>query len=425
MASIRKRSWTTSKGEKRTGWTVDFLDAQGMRQRRQFDTRREADDFRVSAEGQLRTGTFRPEAAKFSVQNVADLFLSDCERRMQRKERMTRTNYVWYVGIVRNYICPDAAHLSETKKYRKRKLFAHGLGGIKLAQLTARAVSDFRDHLRDEGLSVTSTRKILGLLKLILNYAIARDLLAINVAQKVKVIGRRDEGPKKVIPPTKEAMKRLIAVASPDFRVKLIFAAMTGLRAGEFHALRWRHLDLGLGEVTVETRVDRFREEDVTKTAAGMRTVPLGRDVVGELKAWKLRAKRTGPDDIVFPNKRGWYENHDNMIKRDFDPLFAHLAELHRKNPNDHSIPPFRFNWHALRHFAISCWIDAGLKPKTIQTFAGHATLAITMDRYGHLFKSDAHKEAMDDIAAEFVLTGSERPKTPANLRIQAKELMP
>jgi integrase len=424
MASTRKRTWTTSKGEKRTGWTVDFLDAQGMRQRRQFDSRREADDFRVSTEGQLRAGTFRPESTKILVRELADLFLADCERRMKRKERMTRTNYVWYVGIVRNYICPDAEHLSGTRKFRKRKLFAHGLGQIKLAYLTARAVSDFRDHLRDEGLSVTSTRKILGLLKLILNYGIARDLLAINVAHKVKVIGRRDEGPKKIVPPTKEAMKRLIAVAAPDFRVKLIFAAMTGVRAGEFHALRWRHLDLERGEVTVETRVDRFREEDVTKTEAGMRTVPLGKDVVTELKAWKLRAKRTGPADIVFPNKRGWYENHDNMIKRDFDQLFLRLGELHRGNPDAHSIPPVRFNWHALRHFAISCWIDAGLKPKTIQTFAGHATLAITMDRYGHLFKSDEHKEAMDSIASEFA-SGCERPKTPLNQPKHAKELMP
>ena len=87
------------------------------------------------------------------------------------------------------------------------------------------------------------------------------------------------------------------------------------------------------------------------------------------------------------------------MIKWDFDPLFARLAELHKENPDGHTIPPKRFNWHALRHFAISCWIDAGLKPKTIQTFAGHATLAMTMDRYGHLFKSEEHREARGVIA--------------------------
>jgi integrase len=113
------------------------------------------------------------------------------------------------------------------------------------------------------------------------------------------------------------------------------------------------------------------------------------------------------------------------MIKRDFDPLFERLAELHEENPDAHTIPPTRFNWHALRHFAISCWIDAGLKPKTIQTFAGHATLAITMDRYGHLFKSEEHKEAMDEIAREFAGNGPTPPKAQLNRLKSPQELIP
>ena len=36
-----------------------------------------------------------------------------------------------------------------------------------------------------------------------------------------------------------------------------------------------------------------------------------------------------------------------------------------------------------------------------MQTFAGHSSLQVTMDRYGHLFKSDHHKKAMDAIAAD------------------------
>jgi integrase len=35
-----------------------------------------------------------------------------------------------------------------------------------------------------------------------------------------------------------------------------------------------------------------------------------------------------------------------------------------------------------------------------VQTFIGHASLAMTMDLYGHLFKSDDPQQAMDDIAA-------------------------
>jgi integrase len=40
---------------------------------------------------------------------------------------------------------------------------------------------------------------------------------------------------------------------------------------------------------------------------------------------------------------------------------------------------------HAARHVRASLWIDAGLNIKTVSTFMGHATIAITLDLYGHL----------------------------------------
>lgn len=107
-----------------------------------------------------------------------------------------------------------------------------------------------------------------------LSYAIVRDLISINVARGIKVIGRRDEGSKKIVPPTKDVMRALIKAADQDFKVKLMFASSTGVRAAELHALRWRHLDFEQGEVKIEARVDAYYEEDVTKTAAGMRTIP-------------------------------------------------------------------------------------------------------------------------------------------------------
>jgi integrase len=75
--------------------------------------------------------------------------------------------------------------------------------------------------------------------------------------------------------------------------------------------------------------------------------------------------------------------------------------------------PVVRFGWHALRHFAISCWIEAGLPPKTVQTFAGHSSLQVTMDRYGHLFRSESHGRAMDAIASEIYLPAPFRPEQP------------
>lgn len=398
--SIRKRTWKNADGVASTRWIVDLMDANGHRERRQFESRKEAEAFRIATEGQMQAGTFRGDAAKLTVKDAAEGFLEHCRGRHQRGERMTRQNLRTMEGHIGNYICRDPKRHEGRAPPTRLKEFDGGIGGIKLAQLTARIVGDFRDRLRDAGVTVVTSRKILSTLQQLLNYAVSRDMLGVNPARGVKVIGRRDEGARKIVPPAKEAMRALLSVADEDFQVKLAFAGATGVRAGELRALRWRHIDFNKGEVTIETRVDAYGEEDVTKTAAGMRTIPLAQPLLLMLKEWRLRSKRKQPDDLVFPNRRGWYASHDNMIKRNFLPLFERLAERHRQDPTQHPAPPPRFNWHALRHFAVSCWIEAGLNPKTVQTFAGHSSLQVTMDRYGHLFKSDDHKKAMDVIAA-------------------------
>src|ERR1700733_12986539 len=177
----------------------------------------------------MRAGTFRGDAAKFTVKDAADQYLTYCEGRRDRGERMTRRNYETMEGHIRNYICRDPKrHEGKTRPARLTE-FEGGIGSIRLSQLTSRAVGDFRDDLRNAGVSVVTTRKILGTLQQLLAYAIDRDLVAINVARGVKVIGRRDEGARRIVPPTKEAMRALLAVADKDFRVKLAFASSTGV----------------------------------------------------------------------------------------------------------------------------------------------------------------------------------------------------
>ena len=110
--------------------------------------------------------------------------------------------------------------------------------------------------------------------------------------------------------------------------------------------------------------------------------------LVAMLKTWGIKSQFSRMDDLIFPNRNGRYFGHDNLIKRQFLPLFDALKVVNR------------FNWHGLRHFAVSCWIEAGLAAKTVQTFAGHASLQVTMERYGHLFPSDDHRKAMDQIAS-------------------------
>ncbi|MAI11514.1 MAG: hypothetical protein CBD27_05405 [Rhodospirillaceae bacterium TMED167] len=82
--------------------------------------------------------------------------------------------------------------------------------------------------------------------------------------------------------------------------------------------------------------------------------------------------------------------SHDNLIKRHFKPL---LAEIDVEE----------LVWHSLRHFAVSTWIEQGLSAKSVQTYAGHSSLSVTMDRYGHMFPNEEHKARMDAIAGEIL----------------------
>jgi len=400
---IRKRTWKNADGSESTVFIADIRDGNGHRERRQFDTRSEAETFRIATEGKMQTGTFRAAASKFTVKDAAKRFLTHCDGRRERGERMTKKNYKTMDGHIGNYICRDSKRHEGKVRPKRLKEFDSGIGGIRLSNLTTGSVVKFRDSLREAGVGIVTARKILSTLRQILNYAVGHDMVAVNVAIGVEVVGRHDEGARKIVPPTKDAMRALLGVADADFKVKLSFACATGVRAGELHALRWRHINFVKGEVTIEARVDTYRDEDVTKTAAGMRTIPLSQVLIVSLKEWKLRTARSKDNDLVFPNKLGSYTGHDNMIKRKFLPLFDTLAENYRQDPTQHPEPPAPFNWHALRHFAVSCWIEAGLSPKTVQTFAGHSSLQVTMDRYGHLFKSDDHKRAMDAIAADML----------------------
>jgi integrase len=403
MAKTFKRCWTKPNGAKREAWCVDYSDGAGNRHRPQFKTRKAADKFRVKVEGQLSDGIYRPDADKVTVKEVCEAFIENCEGRMRRNERMTRKMLTVYRGHVNNHILHSD----------------HGVGQSKLSQVTARRVGDFRDALRNVGVTVPTTRKILATFHAVLEYAISQDWVATNAVHRVRVIGPRDEGSKKIVPPSKVDMRliieaaknraeakiaevrgmeksrrsraqRLFAADISDMSLKIVFAAATGLRAGEQWAVRWRDVDLDAGELTVTERVDCYGEFGPPKSAAGVRAVPLSSALVQELKKWQLRSQFSGDNDFVFSSRNGEHTCHDNLIKRHFRPL---LEEAKVSG----------INWHSLRHYAVSTWIEAGLAPKTVQTFAGHSSLQVTMDRYGHLFPSDDHKAAMDAITGELM----------------------
>jgi integrase len=370
MASISKRILRSGRPQ----WRVSYVDSNGNRKRPGFSSWKAADYFRQQIEEQIRKGTYRPDAERLLVREVCDGFLDHCQGRMERNERMTRKMLTVYRGHVGNYIVHPE----------------YGVGRNKLSQFTAKSVGDLRDRIRSAGVSVSTTRKIIATLHAILGYAISQDWVAVNVATGIKVIGPRDEGPKKIVPPSKSDMRAILDAADDDLGLMILFAASTGVRAGEQWSLRWSDVDLDGAVLHVERRVDAYGEEGPPKSAAGVRDVPLSSTLVRNLREWRLQSRFSQDDDKIFPNAKGRFTCHDNLIKRRYKPTLVAAGVS-------------GIIWHSLRHYAVSTWIEAGLAPKTIQTFAGHSSLQVTMDRYGHLFPSEDHKAAMDAIAGELM----------------------
>lgn len=380
MASIRKRTWTTAKGETKSAWAVDFVDQAGTRQRKQFATKKAADAFRIQIEGQISAGTYRADAAKVTVKEVAELWLQHCETRQKRGQRMEKATLEDYRGHVNRFI-----------------LAPGGLATVKLNALTGRAVREFRDRLLEDEVSVPLTRKILATLKLVAKHAVENDILATNPVEGVEVLDD-SRVKEKIAVPAKSSVKAVIDAAPESFRPYLVVAALCGLRASEQRALQWGDIDFEHQVIRIRRRADRFNVVGEPKSSAGHRDVPAGPMVLNTLKAWR-GARIVRPDQFVFPTKAGEVQSHANILHRDFYPIFAALDERHQEDPEKHPAVE-RFRWHDLRHFAISLWIEQGFSVKEVMTFAGHADYKMTMERYGHLFPKEDHQRGMAAIEA-------------------------
>lgn len=179
--------------------------------------------------------------------------------------------------------------------------------------------------------------------------------------------------------PSKATIRKLIDAAGEDFQPHLIVSALGGLRASELRGLRWLDVDFDAGFLRVRQRADAYNQIGEPKSRAGFRDIPVGPMVLNALRRWKLRCPKSELG-LVFPAPKGGILQHTNTQKR-----FRKLCES----------AGVKMRWHDLRHFAVSLWIEQGFSIKEVMTFAGHASVQMTMERYGHLFPSPDHQKGM------------------------------
>jgi integrase len=89
------------------------------------------------------------------------------------------------------------------------------------------------------------------------------------------------------------------------------------------------------------------------------------------LLALKIASRRPTPDALVFGD--------DTDVPFDYKPL------LERTRAAWQAAKLAPMGLHTARHTAASLMIAAGVNVKALSTFMGHASITITLDRYGHL----------------------------------------
>ena len=191
---------------------------------------------------------------------------------------------------------------------------------------------------------------------------------------------------------------------NPRYEALILVAGTGGLRIGELGALRGRRVDLVRGTVDVaenlllDNGTPRFGP---LKTKAGRRRVPLPRQTVEAVER-HMETHEVGPDDLVFTAAMGGVLRQYQFRRRYFHKA-AEACGLAPLRPHD------------LRHTAISLWIASGANPKVVQTKAGHASIRVTYDRYGHLFpdyddRATHHLESLWEAAGDRTVVPLRRP---------------
>jgi integrase len=224
-------------------------------------------------------------------------------------------------------------------------------------------------------------------LKSILSEAQRRGLVAQNAALPVKVDTKRRNVKKLEVGrdiPGKADVQRLLAMLTEArwarHRPLIVTAVFTGMRASELRGLPWSAVDFERRTITVRQRADEWGTIGMPKSAAGQREIPMSPTVLNTLREWQLDCPN-GELDLVFPNTVGGVQPLSNIADRIWRPLQRKAGLV------DAEGDPL-FNFHTLRHFAASLWIELGFTPKRLQSMLGHSSVQMTFDRYGHLFAS-------------------------------------
>jgi integrase len=342
MAHIRK-------AKTGRGWEARYRDPLGDERARTFRTKRDAELFVARQSADIQRGDFLdPRLARTTFEQWAEEWLSTTVHLKPKTQ-------AGYESILRGRVLPT-------------------FGRARIASIEQVDVRRFVAELTQAGDEPGTVRNTFNVLRLVFATAVASGATRSNPCNGVRM-------PKS----TRAEMLFLDApqvldlaeTITPRFRTLVMFAAYTGLRAGEIGALRRGRLDLFRATVEVKESLADVNGQLVfgpTKTYSH-RTVRLPRFLCDALTL-ELGSRDLRPDDLVFTSASGTPLRHNLFYVRHFKPAVVRAG-----------LPP-ALRFHDLRHTCAALLIAQGAHPKAIMERLGHSSIQVTLDRYGHLLPS-------------------------------------
>lgn len=187
---------------------------------------------------------------------------------------------------------------------------------------------------------------------------------------------------------TKEEIHRFLSTVPQDSYPFFLTAILTGMRLGELLAMKWSNADWHRNQYFVKEGLYKGRFVE-PKSACSIRAINLPRTLLEELRTHKARQSEQRlqvgetyyDHDLILCTSVGTPQDRGNIVKRAFWPLLQQAGLR-------------RIRFHDLRHTFATLLIDQGESPEYIQAQVGHASIQVTMDRYGHLLPDVNHQAA-------------------------------
>ncbi len=235
------------------------------------------------------------------------------------------------------------------------------LGKIRLVDLTHEHVEFWFNDLGASKQSPKSCNHHLGLLKKILNDAVAWRYVSRNEAKHVKALKLQKTEPK--FWTREESVKFLTYIQDtrPEWFPVFAIALYTGMRKGEIRALKWDCVDLERKVIVVKRTYCEIQQKIVERTKGKTdRWIPINESLMQV-----LIAQRNKDTELVIT---GYPFAHSSR----------HMSGLCKKV----GISVIRF--HDLRHTFASNLVMSGKPLYEVQKLLGHANYSMT-ERYAHL----------------------------------------